>query len=118
MLLVDASSDKFDNRDVMPRLAPGAEPVAEHEAQRCLQHRFVGLLKASFLVKSENLMGGGQLLFGALQKAFNLRRFNLLWFELLHAALTSETRLLCQTFSRKASFRFRRDSNSFRLKTV
>ena len=26
---------------------------------------FVGLLKASLLVKSENLMGGGQLLFGA-----------------------------------------------------
>ena len=77
MSFVDASSDKLDNRDVMPRLAPSAEPVAEHEAQRYLQHRFVGLLKASFLVKSENLMGGGQRLFGALQKAFNLRPISL-----------------------------------------
>jgi len=50
---------------------------------------------------------GGQLLLGALQEAFNLRPIYLLGFELLHAAHTSETRLLCQTFSRKASFRFR-----------
>jgi hypothetical protein len=31
---------------------------------------FVRLLKASFLVKSENLTGGGKLPFGALQKVF------------------------------------------------
>jgi len=36
MLLVDSHPQEFDNRDVMPRLAPGAESVAEHEAQRGL----------------------------------------------------------------------------------
>ncbi len=40
MFFVDASSDEFDNRDVIPWLAPGAEPVAEYEAQGSLQCRF------------------------------------------------------------------------------
>ena len=66
MLLVDACSDEFDNRDVMPWLAPGAETVAEHESQRSLQHCFVGLLEASLFVESENFVRGGELLLGAL----------------------------------------------------
>ena len=118
MLFVDPCPDEFDNRDVMPWLTPGAETVAEHEPQGSLQHCFVGLLEAGLFVESENLLCGRKFLFGALQEALNLRPVYLLRLKLLHAALRSETRLLCQTFSRKASFRFRRDSNSFLLKTV
>ena len=66
MFFVDACPDEFDNRDVMPRLAPGAESVAEHESQGSLQHRFVGLLEASLFVESENFVRGGELLLGAL----------------------------------------------------
>src|SRR5215472_2164832 len=102
----------------MPGLGSGAEPVAEHEAQRGLQHRLVGLLKASLLIEGEDLVGGSKFFVGALQETLNLRPIYLLRSELLHAALTSEIRLLCQTLSRKASFRFLRDSSSLRVRTV
>jgi hypothetical protein len=39
------------------RLTPSAEAVAEHEAQRGFEHRFVRLLKASLFVEGEDLMG-------------------------------------------------------------
>src|SRR5215831_17141529 len=61
---------------------------------------------------------GSKFFVGALQETLNLRPIYLLRSELLHAALTSEIRLLCQTLSRKASFRFLRDSSSLRVRTV
>jgi hypothetical protein len=50
--------------------------MAEHEPEGCLEHCFVGLLKASLLVKSENFVGRGELLVRAREKAFNLRPVN------------------------------------------
>lgn len=57
MFLVYARPDKFDDRNVMARLAPGAGSVAERKTKGSLQHGFVGLLKTGFLVKRENLLG-------------------------------------------------------------
>ncbi len=54
---IKASSDEFDDGDVMPGLASRSEAVAEDESQGSLQHRLVGLLKTSLLVKSEDFMG-------------------------------------------------------------
>jgi hypothetical protein len=36
--------------------------VAKHEPQRSFEHCFVGLLKASLFVKSENFVSRGELL--------------------------------------------------------
>jgi hypothetical protein len=57
MFLVYACPDKFVDRNVMARLAPGAGAVAERETKGSLEHGFVGLLKTGFLVKRENLLG-------------------------------------------------------------
>jgi hypothetical protein len=38
--------------------------MTEHEAQGSFQHRFVGLLKTSLFVESENLLCGGKFLLG------------------------------------------------------
>jgi len=82
------------------------------------EHRFVRLLKASLFVKGEDLMGRSELLLGACNEALYLRPVDRVLLEFLHAAPTSKTRLLCQTFSRKASLRPRRDSSSFLVRTV
>ncbi len=87
MFSVNARPDEFDDRDVMPRLAPGAEAVAEHKPQGSLEHRFVGLLERSLLIKSENLMGRGELLFGAGDEAVDLRPLDLVRPELFHFEL-------------------------------
>src|SRR5882672_2619697 len=118
MLLVDVSPDKFNDRDVMARLAASAKTVTKHESQRSFQHGFVGLLQTRLFVKGENLSRGGQLLVGALKETLNLNPINSLRFQFFHAALTRVMRLLCQTFSRNASFRARREENSFRVSTV
>ena len=74
--------------------------------------------QASLFVDGEDLMGRSELLLGTCNEALYLRPVNRVWLELLHAAPTSKTRLLCQTFSRKASLRPRRDSSSFLVRTV
>jgi hypothetical protein len=76
MFLVDARLHKIDDGDVVPWLASCTESVAEHETQRSFEHCFVGLLKTSFFVKSENLAGRGQLLFRAREEAVDLRPVN------------------------------------------
>jgi hypothetical protein len=57
MFLVQARPHKIDDCDVVPRLTPGAESVAEHESEGSFQHCFVSLLKTCFFVKSENFAG-------------------------------------------------------------
>ena len=54
MFLVDARPHKIDDGDVVPRLTSRTESMAEHKPQGSFEHCFVGLLKASFLVKGEN----------------------------------------------------------------
>ena len=68
-----------DDGDVVARLTSRTESMAEHEPQRSFEHCFVGLLKASFFVKGENLAGRGELLVGAREKAFDLRPVNGVW---------------------------------------
>jgi hypothetical protein len=80
MFLVDTRPHKIDDGDVVPRLASRTEPIAEHEPEGSLEHRFVGLLKTSLLVKSENSVGSGELLVRAREEAFNLRPVNGVWF--------------------------------------
>ena len=53
-----------------------------------------------------------------LREALDLGPIHPLRFQFLHAPPTNSTRSFCQTFSRKASLRFLRASNSFRLMTV
>lgn len=118
MFLIDARPNKFDNRDVVSWLTPGAIAIAEHETERGFEHRFVGLLKASFLIESKDLMSGDELLVCACQEARDLRPVNSVGLKLLHAAPTSGTRLLCETLSRKESLRPRRDFSSFLVRTV
>jgi hypothetical protein len=100
------------------RLTSSAEAVAEHEAQRGFKHRFVRLLKAGFFVAGEDFMGRSELLLGACNEALYLRPVNRVWLEFFQAVPTSGTRFVCQTFSRKASLRPRRDSSSFLVRTV
>jgi hypothetical protein len=54
--LVNSRPDEFDDGNVMAGLAPGPEPVAEHESQGGFQHCFVGLLKTSLIVKGEDFL--------------------------------------------------------------
>ena len=44
---------------MVARLTSRTESMAEHEPEGRLEHCFVGLLKASFLIKNENLAGRG-----------------------------------------------------------
>ena len=76
MFLVDARPHEIDDGDVVARLTSRTEPMAEHEPEGSPEHCFVGLLKASLLVKSENFVGRGELLVRAREKAFNLRPVN------------------------------------------
>ena|SRR3984893_2710831 len=76
MFLVDARPHEIDDGDVVARLTSRTESMAEHEPEGGLEHCFVGLLEASLLVKSENLVGRGELLVRAREKAFNLRPIN------------------------------------------
>jgi len=76
-----------DNGDVVPRLASGTETVAEHEAQGSLEHRFIGLLKTGFLIKSQNFVGRSELLVRAREKAVNLRPVNGVRLEFFHSDL-------------------------------
>lgn len=52
MLLVDPRSHEINDGDMVPRLAPRAKSVAEHESERSLQHGFVRLLQAGLFIKS------------------------------------------------------------------
>jgi len=118
MFLVDARSHEIDDGDVVPRLTSRTESMAEHEPERRFEHCFVSLLKASLLVKGENFVSRGEFLVRAREKAFNLRPINDVRLYFLQFEPTSGIRLLCQTFSRNASLRARRDPNSFRVSTV
>ncbi len=80
MFLVDARPHKIDDGDVVPRLTSRTESMAKHEPEGSLQHCFVGLLKASLLVKSENFVGRGELLAGAREEALDLPPVNALRF--------------------------------------
>jgi hypothetical protein len=72
----DARPYKLDDRDMVPRLASRAESMAEHKSEGSLQHCFISLLKACFLIKDEYLLGRGELLIGAGEKSFNLGPIN------------------------------------------
>jgi hypothetical protein len=72
MFLVDARPHEIDDGDVVARLTSRTESMAKHEPQGSFEHRFVGLLKASFLIKSENLASGGQLLIRAHEETVDL----------------------------------------------
>lgn len=118
VFLVCAPAYEFYDSDVMSRLASGAESVAEHKSQRSFEHCFIGLLQSSLVIKCENFPGRSEFCLCTLQEAVNLSPVYFLWLEFLHAVPTSKTGLLCQTFSRKASFRERRDLNSFGERTT
>ena len=118
MFLIDARSHKIDDRDVVARLASRTESMAEHEPEGSLEHCFVGLLKASLLVKKREFGGPKQASYprsrGSDRFAPSQPRVA------LPSSLgpMSKTRLLCQTFSKKASFRARREPSSFGVRTV
>ncbi len=76
MFLVDACPHKFNDSDVVSRLASGAESMTEHEPEGCLEHCFVRLLKTGLFVKSQNLVGRSELLVPTREKAFDLRPVN------------------------------------------
>ncbi len=84
---VNPGANEFDNRGVMTRLASSAEPMAEHKPQRCLEHGFVCLLKAGFLIKRENFAGRGELLVRAHKEAIYLCPVNNVGLELFHVSL-------------------------------
>ncbi len=117
MFLVHARTHKVDDSDVVPRLTSRTESMAEHEPEGSFEHCFIGLLKASFFVKGENSMSRVSFLSA-------LARKRSIWPSQPRAVLassfgpTSGIRLLCQTFSTNASFRARRDANSFGVRTV
>ena len=76
MFLVDPRTREVDDGDVVPRLTPRTESVTKHEAQRSLEHCFVGLLKASLLVKGENFVGRRQFFIRAREEAVDLCPIN------------------------------------------
>ena len=63
---------EIDDGDVVAWLTPRTEAMAEHEPEGSLEHCFVGLLKASLFIKSENLMSRRQLLIGAREETVDL----------------------------------------------
>lgn len=84
MLLVDPRSHEINDGDMVPRLAPRAKSVAEHESERSLQHGFVGLLQAGLFIKSQDFPRRGQFLIGAREEAIDLRPVDDVGFELFH----------------------------------
>src|SRR5258708_28961141 len=76
MFPVNALADKFDNGDVMPRLAASTKAVAEHKSKRSFKHRFISLLKTGFLVEGEDFTGRREFLVGTREEAINLRPVN------------------------------------------
>ena len=80
MFFLDVRPDKIDDCDMVPRLTSRTESVAEHEPDRSLEHCFVGLLKTSLLVKSQNSSGRGELVVRAREEAFDLCPVNGVWF--------------------------------------
>lgn len=87
VLFVNPGANEFDNRDVMARLTSGAEPVAEQKSQGSLEHRFVCLLKAGFLIKGGNFAGRGELLIRARKEPIYLCPVNDVRLELFHEGL-------------------------------
>ena len=73
IFFVDARPHKFDDGDVVPRLASRTKPLTEHKPEGGLEHCFVCLLKASLFLKSENLVSRNKLLVRTREKAFDLR---------------------------------------------
>lgn len=118
MFLVNARAHEIDDGDVVARLTSCTESTAEHEPEGSLEHCFVGLLKASLLVKGENFVSRGELLVRAREKALDSAPSQRCAALVSSFEPTSGIRLLCQTLSRNASFRARRDPNSFRVSTV
>jgi hypothetical protein len=73
---VNALAYKFDDGDVVARLTASTKAVAEHEAKRSFEHRFISLLKTGFLVEGEDFLGRCEFLVGAREEAINLRPVN------------------------------------------
>src|ERR1700745_2945142 len=103
---------------MMAGLTASTKAVAEHESKRSFEHCFISMLKAGFLVESENFPGRREFLVGTREEAINLAPSQSCAFLVFSCCPTSRTRLLRQTFSRNASFRARREFNSFRVRTV
>ncbi len=59
MFLADARPHKLNDCDMVPRLTSRTESMAEHKPEGGLEHGFIGLLKASFLVEGEDFVGRG-----------------------------------------------------------
>jgi len=76
MFPVNVLADKFDDGDMVARLAASTKAVAEHEAKRSFEHRFISLLKTGFLVESEDFPGRREFLVGTREEAINLRPVN------------------------------------------
>ena len=76
MFLVDARPHEIDDGDVVARLTSRTESMAEHEPQRSFEHCFVGLLKASLFVKSENFVSRGELLVRTREETVDLYPVN------------------------------------------
>lgn len=94
VFLVDARPHEVDDCDVVPRLAPGAKSIAEHESERSFQHCFVRLLQAGFFIESQDFAGRGQFFIGACEEAIDLRPVGGVRFELFHPA-QSRKRVYC-----------------------
>ena len=80
MFLVYALADKFDAGDMMASLTASTKAVAEHEAKRSFEHRFVSLLKTGLLVEGEDFPGRREFLVGTREEAINLCPVNSMWF--------------------------------------
>ena len=76
MLLVHARTHEVDDSDVVDRLTSRAESVAEHEPKRSFERCFVGLLKTTFLIQSENSASRGQLLIRPREETVDLSPVN------------------------------------------
>ena len=76
MPVTDMGPHEFDDGDVVPGLASRAKSMTEHKSQRCLQHRFVCLLKAGFFIKRQDFVGRSQLLISTREETLDLRPIN------------------------------------------
>ena len=74
MFLVKARPHEIDDGDVVARLTSRTESMTEHEPEGSFVHCFVGLLKASLFIESENFVSRGELLVRAREETVDLCR--------------------------------------------
>jgi hypothetical protein len=94
MFLIEPRPHEIDDRDVMPRLTARTEAVAEHEAERGFEHRFIGLLQTRLFIERENLVGGREFLVGAGREAVDLGQSTVCGLSLLRGLVESGGRRL------------------------